>query len=179
MSGKRILLIVLAVAVAAFVAGTLRLVFFPAEDDPGRADAVVVLSGSKGERLDGGLALMRRGVAPVLVISGGLDPRQPTANKLCHAGKGDGFRVVCFSPDPDSTRGEAEEVGRVATEHGWRHILVVTSRFHVTRARMLFERCVNGDVGAVGVDYPWTSIPLAVAGEWFKEVRALTVARGC
>ena len=55
----------------------------------------------------------------------------------------------------------------------------MTSRFHVTRARMLFDRCVDGDVDAVGVDYPWTTIPYAVAGEWFKTVRALTYQRGC
>jgi len=176
---KRILLVALGVVVIAFVVATLRLVFFPAEDEPGRADAVVVLSGSKGERLDGGLELMRKGVAPVLVISGGFDPRQPTASRLCQAGKGDGFRVLCFTPDPDSTRGEAQEVGRLARKNGWKRLVLVTSHFHVTRARMLFDRCVDGDVDAVGVDYPWTSIPYAVAGEWFKDVRALTVARGC
>ena len=157
---------------------TLRFVFFPTEDEVGHADAVVVLSGSKHERLDGGLALMAKGAAPVLVISNGLDPTQPRAPGLCHHG-GNGFQVICFTPDPDSTRGEAEAVGRLAREHRWKRILLVTSRFHVTRARMLFDRCVDGDVDAVGVDYPWTTIPYAVAGEWFKTVRALTYQRGC
>ena len=87
MSRKRILLAALGVALVAFVAATLRLVFFPSEDDPGRADAVIVLSGSKGERLDGALELVRKGIAPVLVISGGFDPRQPTANRLCQIGR--------------------------------------------------------------------------------------------
>jgi uncharacterized SAM-binding protein YcdF (DUF218 family) len=173
------LLVALGIVALAWVAATLRLVFFPVEDAPGHADAVVVLSGSKGERLDGALKLMRNGVAPVLVISGGLDPRQPKSIRLCHAGHGDGFRVICFTPDPDSTRGEAEHVGRLASQNGWKRILLVTSRFHVTRARMLFDRCVAGDVDAVGVDYPVTSIPYAVAGEWFKDIRALTVARSC
>jgi uncharacterized SAM-binding protein YcdF (DUF218 family) len=176
---KRIALAVLGVLVLAWVAATLRLVFFPAEDDPGRADAVVVLSGSKHERLDRGVELMRQGVAPTLVISGGFDPRQPRASRLCHAGRGDGFRVLCFTPDPDSTRGEAEEIGRLARKNGWRRVLVVTSRFHVTRARMLVDRCVDGDVDAVGVDYPASSIPAAVAGEWVKLVLSQTVARGC
>jgi uncharacterized SAM-binding protein YcdF (DUF218 family) len=176
---KRILLAVVGVLAIAWVAATLRLVFFPAEDAPGKADAVVVLSGSKHERLDRGLELMRDGVAPTLVISGGFDPRQPTANRLCHAGKGDGFRVLCFTPDPDSTRGEAQATGRLATEHGWKRVLIVTSRFHVSRARMLFDRCIDGNVDAVGVSYPWTSIPAAVAGEWAKLGLSLTVARDC
>ena len=179
MTWKRILLVVLGVLVVAWVLATLRLVFFPAEDAPGRADAVVVLSGSKGERLDGALKLMRKDVAPVLVISGGVDPRQPKSTRLCHAGEADGFHVICFTPEPDSTRGEAEEVGKLAAQNGWKRILLVTSRFHVTRARMLFDRCIDGDVDAVGVDYPLTTIPYAIAGEWFKDVRALTLARGC
>lgn len=179
MSRKPILLAAAGVLVLVWLAATVRLVFFPAEDAPGKADAVVVLSGSKHERLDRGLELMRDGVAPTLVISGGFDPRQPTASRLCHAGKGDGFDVLCFTPDPDSTRGEAQATGRLAAEHGWKRVLLVTSRFHVTRARMLFDRCVDGDVDAVGVNYPRTSIPAAIAGEWVKLGLSVAVARGC
>ena len=157
---------------------TLRFVFFPTEDAVGHANAIVVLSGSKHERLDRGLELARQGVAPVLVISNGYDPSQPGAPQLCHHGA-PGFHVICFTPDPDSTRGEAEAVGRLARTHAWKRVLVVTSRFHVTRARMLFDRCLDGDVDAVGVTYPWTSIPYAIAGEWFKTIRAFTIQRGC
>ena len=175
---RRLLLICIVLLAAGAVVLTLRFIFFPTEDEVGHADAVVVLSGSKHERLDRGLELMRQGVAPVLVLSNGLDPSQPRAPALCHHG-GNGFRVICFTPDPDSTRGEAEAVGRLTREHNWKRILLVTSRFHVTRARMLFDRCVDVDVDAVGVDYPWTTIPYAVAGEWFKTVRALTYQRSC
>ena len=94
------------VLLVAWIVATVRLVFVPTEDEPGKADAVVVLAGSKHERLDRGLELVRQDVAPVLVISDGFDPRQPRANRLCREG-GDGFSVTCFTPDPDSTRGEA------------------------------------------------------------------------
>lgn len=164
---------------AAWVVATVRLVFLPAVEGPGRADAVVVLAGSKHERLDRGLELMRDGVAPILVISDGLDPRQPRANRLCRRGRGDGFRVLCFTPDPDSTRGEARAVGELAASRRWRRVLLVTSTFHVTRARMLFDRCVDGDVDAIAAPYPWTGIPAAVAGEWVKLALSLTVTRGC
>ena len=179
MSWKRILFAAVGVLGLVWIAATVRIIFYPTEEAPGQADAVVVLSGSKHERLDRGLELMREGVAPTLVISGGFDPRQPTASRLCHAGKGDGFDVLCFTPDPDSTRGEAEATGRLAAEHGWKRVVVVTSRFHVTRARMLFDRCLDSDVDAVGVPYPRTSIPAAVAGEWVKLGLSLTVARDC
>ncbi len=179
MSCKRIFVAAGGVLVLVLLAATVRLVFVPAEDTPGKADAVVVLSGSKHERLDRGLELMRDGVAPTLVISGGLDPRQPTANRLCHAGKEGTFRVICFTPDPDSTRGEAQATKRLAADNGWKRVLLVTSRFHVTRARMLFDRCVDGDVDAVGVSYRLTSIPPAIAGEWVKLGMSVTVARDC
>ena len=174
----RWILIVLGVLVIAWVLATVRVVLVPTEDEVGQADAVVVLSGSKHERLDRGLELVREGVAPVLVISGGLDPRQPRANELCRDGD-EGFSVTCFTPDPDSTRGEARKVADLARENGWKRVLVVTSRFHVTRARMLFDRCTDVDVDAVGVDYPWTSVPAAVAGEWVKLGLSETVSRGC
>jgi uncharacterized SAM-binding protein YcdF (DUF218 family) len=179
MRRRRILVGLAAAILALWVAATLRIVFFPTEDVPGRADAVVVLSGSKHERLDRALELMAKGVAPTLVISGGLDPRQPRAVRLCRAGELDRARVLCFMPHPDSTRGEARTVAELARRYGWKRILLVTSTFHVTRARMLFDRCLAGDVDAVGAPYPWTSAPAAVIGEWFKTLRALTWQRGC
>ena len=169
---------VVGVLLVAWIVATVRLVFVPTEDDVGKADAVVVLAGSKHERLDRGLELVRDGVAPVLVISDGFDPHQPRANRLCREG-GESFTVVCFTPDPDSTRGEARSTAELARKNGWQRVLVVTSRFHVTRARMLFDRCLDADVDAVGVDYPWTSVPLAVVGEWAKLGLSSTVTRGC
>jgi uncharacterized SAM-binding protein YcdF (DUF218 family) len=177
MSWRRIVVVV-GVLVVAWIAATVRIIFVPVEDEAGKADAVVVLSGSKHERLDRGLELVREGVAPTLVISGGFDPRQPRANQLCRAGGAD-FEVICFAPNPDSTRGEAREVSDLARTHGWRRVLLVTSRFHVTRARMLFDRCLDADVDAVGVDYPWTSVPTVIAGEWVKLGLSSTIARGC
>lgn len=177
MRWRRIVVALVGVLLVVWILATVRIVFFPMEDDPGKADAVVVLSGSKHERLDRGLELVRDGVAPTLVISGGFDPRQPTANRLCREGGVD-FTVACFTPDPDSTRGEARTVAELARRHGWQRVLLVTSRFHVTRARMLFDRCLDADVDAVGVDYPWTSAPAAVAGEWVK-LGLSTVARSC
>lgn len=166
-----------ALAAAAWLAATVRLLFLPDEGAPARADAIVVLSGSK-RRLDRALELMARGTAPVLVISG-RDHRQPLADRLCAAGGRDGFRVLCFMPRPDSTRGEARQVARLARRHRWRAVVLVTSRFHVTRARMLFRRCVGARVYAVGTSYPWTSVPAAVAGEWAKLAYAWIIARGC
>ncbi len=176
---RRRVLAVLGALVAAWVVASVVLFLYPDEGAPARADAVVVLSGTRGTRLDKALELMRAGVAPVLVISN--DPETPVreAIHLCRRGHGAGFRVVCFEPHPDSTRGEAEAVGRLARQRGWSSLVIVTSHFHVTRAKLLFGRCFHGKLSAVGAPYPLLTIPEVVLSEWAKLVYALVVARGC
>lgn len=165
-------------ALAAWLALCAFLFLWPRQDSPGRADAVVVLSGDRDFRLPRALELMKDRVAGTLVISDGRDPKWPRANRLCSSG-GDGFRVVCFKPDPYSTTGEADAVGRLARERGWSSLVVVTSTFHLSRARLLFERCFSGEVDAVGAHYKWEYLPIALFTETGKLVHALTVQRDC
>ena len=173
----RVLAVLGVLLVVAWLAASAVLFVWPGEDSPARASAVVVLAGSKKPRLEKALSLMRRGVAPVLVISDGWDPRWPQANRLC-AGHAP-FRVVCFHASPYSTRGEAETVGRLAAARRWRSLVVVTSAYHVTRAKLLFERCFHGRVQAVGARFDLGNLPTLVPSEWAKLVYALTVAREC
>ena len=146
---RRLVLLVIATPLTVWVGLDLYLFALPSLDRPLRADAVIVLAGDRTPRLDRGLALMRAGVSRTLVISDGLDPLWPAANRLCVEGGGS-FRVVCFRPKPYSTRGEARGFAGLARENGWRSVVVVTSTFHVTRARMLFRRCFDGRVQGVG-----------------------------
>ena len=173
---RRVLPVLVTLAVAAWVAVVVRFVLRPSQDSPRSADAVVVLAGDH-LRLGKALELMARRVAPTLVISDGLAPGWRRANLLCRGRAR--FRVVCFRASPYSTRGEAEDVGRMAAARGWRSVLVVTSRYHVTRARLLFRRCVRGRVSVTGAVYRRSLIPLEVFLEPAKLVYALLVARGC
>ncbi len=174
MTLRRVVILLL----VAWLVATAVLFVWPREDSPEQADAVVVLSGSRKYRLPRALELMRDGIAPTLVISRGLDPRWRQAHRLCTEGD-ERFRVLCIEADPDSTQGEAEAIGRLASERNWHNVVVVTSRFHVTRSRMLFERCVNGEVEAVGTGSPWFYFPLNVLTEWGKLGYQLTVQREC
>jgi uncharacterized SAM-binding protein YcdF (DUF218 family) len=175
----RPVLTAVAALVLAWIGASLYLFVWYPSDPPGRADAVVVLSGGRDSRLDPAIRLVERHVAPLLVISGaGYDPKWRTARRLCAHGAR-GYRVLCFDPKPYSTRGEAEEVARIAARRRWRSIVVVTSRYHVTRARMLFRRCFHGDVDAVGASYPLAHVVSFVLSEWAKLAWALTVARSC
>jgi uncharacterized SAM-binding protein YcdF (DUF218 family) len=135
-----------------------------------------VLAGSHS-RLTTALRLMRRGVAPTLVISDGREPGWTRANRLC-AGRTT-LRVLCFRPHPYSTTGEAEAVARMAARRGWRSVVVVTSTFHVTRARMLFKRCTSARVLAVGSKPTLVSYAENIPYETGKLLYQVTVSRSC
>lgn len=136
---------------------------------------MVVLSGSK-KRLPVALELMRREVAPTLVISYGLEQRNLRARRVCSTPQA--FAVLCPKPDPFSTRGEAELIARLASEHRWSSVVVVTSRFHLLRARLLIERCYGGRLTMVGAPTEAWRLPHLVAFEWAKLVRA-GIVRSC
>jgi uncharacterized SAM-binding protein YcdF (DUF218 family) len=179
---RRLLLVVAALVVAWLVACLVLFVWPWAEaSHPARSDAVVVLSGGENRRLDPALRLVERGVAPVLAISGAfLDPKWRKAHRLCRGEEGPTrFRVLCFTPRPYSTRGEARAIAGLARARGWDHVVVVTSTFHLTRAQMLIARCYRGGLSLVGTSSPWWKLPEEWASETGKLLVQLTVERTC
>ena len=172
---RRPLLLIALAAVAVLAIASVPLFILYDDDRVAKADAVIVLAGEK-RRLPIALELLQRDVAPVLVISDGLDPRWTQANRLCRYG--DPERIVCLRPEPYSTRGEARMAARLARQRGWDSLVVVTSRFHLFRARLLFERCFQGRLALVGSPNPGWRLPLAIGFEWAKLGRA-TVGRPC
>jgi uncharacterized SAM-binding protein YcdF (DUF218 family) len=166
-------LLVLGVLVAAWLVACAVLFVWPAAETgaPAHADAVVVLSGS-ATRLPPAEALIRQGVAPVLALSSvRRSPRWKAAHRLCNAGTYRSARVLCFEAHPYSTRGEAETVARIAARRGWRSIVVVSSTFHLTRAKLLFERCLHDHLSFVGAPTTWWRLPQ----EWAYETGKLLV----
>jgi uncharacterized SAM-binding protein YcdF (DUF218 family) len=140
---------------------------------------VIVLSGGRDSRLDPAIRLVEQKVAPLLVISGaGYDPRWVTARRLCANGA-TAYRVLCFDPHPYSTHGEAEAIERLARAHGWTRIDIVTSRYHVFRARMLVRRCYHQHVSMIGTKSSLLTTVFAIFSEWAKLVYQLTIQRSC
>jgi uncharacterized SAM-binding protein YcdF (DUF218 family) len=92
------------------------------------------------------------------------------------SGVGEGQHLY-VRPDPYTTRGEARAVARLADEHGWRSVVVVTSRYHVPRARMIFNRAWNGDLRMMGVPSTSWRLPFDYASEVVKALYALTLRR--
>jgi uncharacterized SAM-binding protein YcdF (DUF218 family) len=176
---RRTIFLCLAALVVAWLVATALLFVWPSSADPGKADAVVVLSGGRDTRLDPALRLMQRDVAPVLVISGAaFDTRWKKARNLCAHGAR-GFRVLCFNPNPYSTRGEARQIARLAEQHGWQRIDVVTSRYHIFRARLVIERCYHRRLAMIGTDYPLRTAVTSWLSEWGKLAVQLTAERSC
>src|SRR5579862_614926 len=140
---------------------------------PERADAVVVLSGSR-TRLPVGLRLLHEGYAPVLLVSAGGGSR--LERQVCGA---QSTHVRCFKALPYSTRGEAEAIGRFARTLHLTRIDVVTSQFHVFRAQMLIRRCYHGALRMVGAPQEWWKLPWYAVTETAKLVYQVTFVRSC
>jgi uncharacterized SAM-binding protein YcdF (DUF218 family) len=177
----RRLLLVLGLLVAAWLVACLVLFVWPPAQTgaPAHTDAVVVLSGERA-RLPKALSLVRQGVAPVLAISSVQEtPGWLEARELCAAGRYERARVVCFLARPYSTRGEARAVARIARQKHWRSIAVVTSTFHLTRAKLLFGRCYDGRTAWIGSTSPWWRLPEEWAFETSKLAVQLTAERAC
>jgi uncharacterized SAM-binding protein YcdF (DUF218 family) len=160
-----------AILLVALVVANLVCFVWPSADTLQHADAVVVLAGGDGERLDRGLELVRSGVAPTLVASTG-------PSELCDSAQP--FEVVCFTPSPETTRGEAEAIGQLAREHGWNRIVLVTSTYHTLRARLLVDRCYSGaiEVAPAEPDQGIVAWIAAIGHEW-GGVAESVVDRSC
>ncbi len=163
-------------AVALFALFTYRWFLNPAQDEPVPADAVVMLAGGRGERLETAQALMDDELASVLVVMNGLNWSK--GFELCTSGSAD-FEVICPS-GPGDTRGEAREIRDLAEARGWDSILLVTSDFHLRRASTNVGRCFDGTIHRVAAENSFGVAReiQAVVVEWAGVVRN-TIRRGC
>lgn len=139
------------------------------------ADAVLVLGGGlrpalaprrgvelgeAGDRLLTGIALLRQGLAPLLVVSGGRiaftasDPAPPETDSAARLAQELGVpagRIVRnLGSGPDGVRNTGEEaraIAQLARQRGWRSLLLVTSATHLPRALASFQRRLPADSG--------------------------------
>ena len=87
--------------------------------------------------------------------------------------------VICFRPNPATTRGEAEGASRLAKRYGWRSLVLVTTQDQVWRAHLRFQRCYAGSIYGVGAPLPWYWWPYAIAYQAVATVKAEIFQRGC
>jgi uncharacterized SAM-binding protein YcdF (DUF218 family) len=131
-----------AVVLSLLIAAGIPVYARPQTDALRKADAIYVLGGY-GPRGLFGIELAKEGWAPTVVFSGGFTdswfwhrcwlPRPPV-------------NLMCSTPRPSTTAGEAHDLRLLAAKYGWRRVIVVTFRPHISRARYILERCFDGEL---------------------------------
>ena len=138
--------------VLAMAAGTgvaIKFIRYPQVDSPGNPDAFYTLLSS------GGMTALKSHTdwlppdKPLLVSVPDAAASLGTYQQLC---SDPDLNVTCVTPTPFSTRGEARNLAKVAQERGWESVVVISQRSHMTRARILMERCFDGEVRMVPID---------------------------
>ncbi len=166
-------LVALAAVSAAVVAATAFLV--PHDDVPGQPDAVVVLGGGSPARAELGIRLADEHDAELVLFS--------TAGRHAEAaGYRCGLDARCLEPDPLSTAGEAREVRDLVSTTGWDELVVITTDFHTSRSRLLFEQCLGDQpVRVVGSEHTasWPARVYSYAREAVATLAGVTVRRAC
>ncbi|MEU4315433.1 YdcF family protein [Nocardia sp. NPDC024068] len=151
----RLVLATALVVVAVVVLALWPVYVRPQREDPAPADAILVLGGAHDGREALGLRLAREGYAPRVLISNPYED-SPLINRICHGGYS--FEVICFDPEPRTTRGEARYLAEQARAHDWRRVIVVTFTPHISRARYVLGKCWDGQLMFVDTR-PRLSVP--------------------
>jgi uncharacterized SAM-binding protein YcdF (DUF218 family) len=116
----------------------------PAPAAAARTDAAVVLTGASG-RIEHSLDVLRAGKAGRLLVAGA-DPAVTKRDLAVRIPKSGQLLKCCVDLGSESvdTRSNAEEAGRWLAKHHFSSFRLITSDWHMRRARYEFER-VLGD----------------------------------
>lgn len=128
---------------------------YPAKAQPHKVDAILVLAGSSDGRHELGAQLVEEGYSSNFVVSNPAGAKDKVGYAHCAGAKRpSGATSYCMDPYPVITSGEARTFNELAAEHGWQSVLVVTSRTHTQRVRLMFNECFSGDSTVYSVPNP-------------------------
>ncbi len=132
-------------AVAVLVLAMLPYVgeYLVVDTTPVRADVIVVLSGDKGERLEHAVELYNKGVAPLILVSGGKVYASLTAAEMMrdHAIRlGVPPSMVIMEDRAGNTIENALFTRPLLVERGLHSAVVVSSPYHMRRVKYVFDR---------------------------------------
>lgn len=118
--------------------------------DNRKTDAIVVLTGGSG-RIDRGLAVLGKGDAKRMLVSG-VDPDVRPV-ELAVQFKIDRRLMACcidLGWQAVDTRSNADETAQWVQRHGYKSVRLVTTDWHMPRARMELANAIGGDVEVIG-----------------------------
>ena len=133
------------------------------DQTPRKSDVIIVLSGDPA-RTQMGIDLYRMGYAPYLLFT-----RSDSSMEATAAGQGVPARAIILEERADSTYENALYSKALMEQHGLRSALVVSSDYHMLRARLTFLSIFKN----TGVAFTFTSIrdPRFDAGNWWTSSR--------
>ncbi|WP_313817143.1 hypothetical protein [Citricoccus sp.] len=135
-------LLAVGAAVGLFLLMSTWLVLFPRTNPAPRVDALLVLY-TEDAVYDRAVELANEGVTDLLIVS------QPDGadGRLCGGFRtGTDAEVVCFSPEPVTTQGEAIVGSELARDRGVETLGLLTFDNHLERARVVVSRCWDSDM---------------------------------
>jgi uncharacterized SAM-binding protein YcdF (DUF218 family) len=154
--------------------------FLTKEDAIHKADAIVVLAGTRLDRPLEGVDLYQAGYAPAIVLT----YETPERALIAAAERGVALPVVADEArdvmiklgvpasaiiQPErihrNTAQEAETLLALAREHGWQRVIVVTSPYHLRRAGFAMRRELDGT--GIEVEMHGTRYEPANPGRWW------------
>lgn len=140
------------VASIVFVAG-LPAYVFPATHTPNEVDAILVLGPASDSRRAIAEELMtKQEISSNLVLSVPEFGNRSAEKWVACNTPSETTTTTCFHADPFTTLGEARGFSELAQQNGWTSVVVITATTHVTRARLLMERCYDGEISMVSDD---------------------------
>jgi uncharacterized SAM-binding protein YcdF (DUF218 family) len=125
-------------------------VLLPRPADDRRTDAIVVLTGG-AKRIERGLDLLDRGLAKRMLVSGVARTVRPP--ELAEQYRGSEALFECcidLGRESVDTRSNAEEVARWVERRGFRSVRLVTTDWHMPRARFELSRQLGDGVSVLG-----------------------------
>lgn len=123
----------------------LPLYVFPVIDTPRQSDVIVVLGPPVQTRVAFAQRMAEAGFADRIVISVPTTGQSSKENLSACNETFDGYTVSCFTPKPFTTQGEARMLQTLSGPWQIDRAIVITNNPHVTRARLLFDRCFEGE----------------------------------
>jgi len=140
---------------------------FVPRDPLQKAAAIIVLTGNGWERTIFAIELYQAGWAPRLVMVGSTGSRPPAEMAAYAREHSIPSADILISPRSNNTRGNAEEVLKLAEEQNWKAIILVTSPHHQLRACLTFRKVQRERYDHIQIiNYPPTNY------SWFELVES-------
>ncbi|MEM7729571.1 MAG: YdcF family protein [Pseudomonadota bacterium] len=165
---RRLLSFLVVLTVGALVAGFVAFAFhvdgLAAPEDLPKADGIVVWTGPGGGRLETAGALLRSRHGERLLVSG-VNPSLSEEALSDLVGVSEDKAACCLDIDYAAldTRGNARETAQWAEALGYEHVLLVTSAYHMPRARIE----ISHETGLLRI----TPVPVRpdVPSDWWRD----------